>query len=70
MRKLQITVYLPSDILRGLDEEAARRTMAKAGTSEAVAVGRRSAVVRDALLAYLPAAKPPLLAADVDEVLG
>ncbi len=70
MRQLQITVYLPPDILRSLDEEAVRRTLAKAGTSEAVAVGRRSAVVRDALLAYLPAAKPTPLASDVDEVLG
>ena len=69
MRQDQITVYLPRDLLDRLDNESERRRGAEARARGRGGVrGRRSDVVRDALLAYLPPPRPPALSPAVEEV--
>jgi hypothetical protein len=73
MRSIQITIYLAPDLTAGLDREVrgrrARELEVPAGLATPLRGPTRSDVVRDALLAYLPAPKPPALSPDVDRVL-
>jgi len=73
-RQTQLSIYLPQDLLDALDRHVAARQRdtfeaAKRAGASVVAVVKRSEIVRDALLAYLPAPQPPALSPDVDQVL-